>query len=47
VADLTAALKDFSSASWVATDIRLIRSNLHGEPRYAELGRWDLAASAD
>jgi 2'-5' RNA ligase len=44
VGDLTGALADFASTSWVATEIRLIRSNLRSEPRYAECGRWPLAA---
>ena len=44
VGDLTAVLAEFVSTSWVATEIRLIRSNLRSEPRYAELGRWPLAA---
>lgn len=40
--DLSAGLADFRSASWVAAEIRLIRSNLGSEPRYDELGRWQL-----
>ena len=46
VGDLTAVLTAFASTSWVAAEIRLIRSNLRSEPRYAELGRWPLAAGA-
>jgi RNA 2',3'-cyclic 3'-phosphodiesterase len=42
VADVTAVLAEFSGASWVAAEIRLIRSNLGTEPRYDELGRWPL-----
>jgi 2'-5' RNA ligase len=42
VGDLTDALAGFASTSWVADEIRLIRSNLRGEPRYSELGRWPL-----
>jgi 2'-5' RNA ligase len=45
VGDLTAALAGFASTSWVAGEIRLIRSNLRGEPRYDELGRWPLRSA--
>jgi RNA 2',3'-cyclic 3'-phosphodiesterase len=46
VGDLTAALAGFASTSWVAAEIRLIRSNLRSEPRYSDLGRWPLAGGA-
>jgi len=42
VIDLTTALAGFAGRGWAATDIRLIRSNPRSEPRYAELGRWQL-----
>jgi len=42
VSGVTATLAGFEGTPWTAADIRLIRSNLHGSPRYAELGRWPL-----
>jgi RNA 2',3'-cyclic 3'-phosphodiesterase len=45
VTDLTSAIAGFAGAGWLAADVRLIRSNLRGEPRYTELGRWPLRAA--
>ncbi len=47
ISPLTAALAGFSGRSWTAADVRLIRSNLRGQPRYTELGRWPLRSPAD
>lgn len=43
VTAVTAALADFRGRPWMATEIRLVRSNLGGQtPRYEDLGRWPL-----
>ncbi len=42
VSAVTASLAPFAGTPWTAADIRLISSNLHASPRYAELGRWPL-----
>jgi RNA 2',3'-cyclic 3'-phosphodiesterase len=44
LSELTEALAGFSGQPWVASEIRLIRSNLNASPRYEDLGRWALRA---
>jgi RNA 2',3'-cyclic 3'-phosphodiesterase len=44
LSELTEELTGFSGQPWVASEIRLIRSNLNASPRYEDLGRWPLRA---
>jgi 2'-5' RNA ligase len=42
VRDLVAELAGFASSGWTAGQIELIRSHLHREPRYEQIGSWPL-----
>jgi RNA 2',3'-cyclic 3'-phosphodiesterase len=42
LSELTEALAGLRGQAWVATEVRLIRSNLNASPRYQDLGRWAL-----
>jgi RNA 2',3'-cyclic 3'-phosphodiesterase len=44
VRDITAALSGYASPSWTADRIHLIHSRPGGQPRYATVGSWPLAA---